>query len=41
MSQIGLRRRARSPELAEALVARMLEAHDYRPSGPGSRRLSR
>jgi len=30
MSQIGLRRRARSPELAEALVARMLEAHDYR-----------
>jgi hypothetical protein len=30
MSQLGLRRRARSPEVAQEIVARMLEAHDYR-----------
>jgi|SRR5579872_280377 len=30
MSQVSLRRRAPSPEIAQEIVARMLEAHDYR-----------
>jgi len=30
MSQISLRHRARSPEIAQEIVARMLEVHNYR-----------
>jgi|GEM_PF-3230627 len=30
MPQVSLRRRARSPEIAQEIVARMMEAHDYR-----------